>query len=113
MANAKLVSLYARRFGIGQWSFIGPGSEKKWYSISDDSPQGEWDNIAERMLVEFAEADVQCSVLQVHCPEVNSKAKAMENCRYTMQPIWERLRLFLHKCLCKSAQSFRSSRSNV
>ena len=28
MANAKLVSLYARRFGIGQWSFIGPGSER-------------------------------------------------------------------------------------
>ena len=30
LANAKLVSQYARRFGKGQWSFIGPGSEKKW-----------------------------------------------------------------------------------
>ena len=29
LANAKLVSLYARRFGRGQWSFIGLGSEKK------------------------------------------------------------------------------------
>ena len=29
MLNAKLVSLYAKRFGAGQWSFIGPGSEKK------------------------------------------------------------------------------------
>ena len=38
--------------------------------------------------------DVQFSVLRVHCPEVNSKAKDMENCRYTMQPIWKRLRLF-------------------
>ena len=28
-ANARLVSLYSRRFGTGQWSFIGPGSEKK------------------------------------------------------------------------------------
>ena len=55
-ANAKLVSLYARRFGKGQWSFIGPGSEKKWYCISEDSPQGVWDKIAERMLVEFAES---------------------------------------------------------
>ena len=27
LANAKLVSLYARRFGKGQWSFLG--SEKK------------------------------------------------------------------------------------
>ena len=28
-SNAQLVSLYAKRFGIGQWSFLGPGSEKK------------------------------------------------------------------------------------
>ena len=46
-SNANLVSLYAKRFGTGQWSFIGPGSEKKWYSISEDSPQREWDNMAE------------------------------------------------------------------
>ena len=51
-SNANLVSLFAKRFGTGQWSFIGPGSEKKWYSISEDSPQGEWDNMAERMMLE-------------------------------------------------------------
>ena len=45
----------ARRFGIGQWSIICPGSEKKWYS-SEKSPQGAWDNIAEKMLLEFAES---------------------------------------------------------
>ena len=56
LANAKLVSLYAKRFGKGQWSFIGPGFEKKWYSITEDSPQGVWDNMAERMLIEFAES---------------------------------------------------------
>ena len=44
-----------RKFGIGQWSFVGPGSEKKWYS-SENSPQGAWDNIAEEMLLEFAES---------------------------------------------------------
>ena len=41
-SNTQLVSLCARRFGAGQWSYLGPGSEKKWYSISEDSPQGEW-----------------------------------------------------------------------
>ena len=56
LANAKLVSLYARRFGKGQWSFIESGSEKKWYSISEDSPQGEWDRIAEEMMLEFGES---------------------------------------------------------
>ena len=56
LANAKVVSIYAKKFGTGQWSFIGPGSEKEWYSISKDSPQGEWDNMAERMMLEFAES---------------------------------------------------------
>ena len=55
LINAESVKVFARRFGIGQWSFIGPGSEKKWYS-SEYSPQGAWDNIAEEMLLEFAES---------------------------------------------------------
>ena len=38
LSNANLVSQYANRFGEGQWSFIGPGSEKKWYCVSEDSP---------------------------------------------------------------------------
>ena len=53
--NAESVKGFARRFGIGQWSFIGPGSGKKWYS-SENSPQGAWHNIAEQILLEFAES---------------------------------------------------------
>ena len=56
LANARLVSLYARKFGKGQWSFIGPDSEKKRYSMKGDSPQGIWDKLAEKMLIEFAES---------------------------------------------------------
>ena len=56
LANARLVSLCARKFGKGQWSFIGPGSEKKLYSMKEDSPQGIWDKVAEKMLIEFAES---------------------------------------------------------
>ena len=55
LRNADIVKTFAGRFGIGQWSFIGPGSEKKWYS-SENSPQVSWDNIAEQMLLEFAES---------------------------------------------------------
>ena len=55
LANARVVKVLARRFGIGQWSFIGPGSEKKWFS-AENSPQGAWDNIAEQMLLKFAES---------------------------------------------------------
>ena len=55
-SKARLVSLYARRFGAGQWSFLGLGSEKKWYSISADCAQGEWDRMAEKMMLEFGES---------------------------------------------------------
>ena len=46
---------FAKTFGIGQWSFTGPGSEKKWCP-SENSPQGEWDHVAEDMLLRFAES---------------------------------------------------------
>ena len=94
LANAKVVSILAKKFGIGQWSFIGPGSEKKWYSMEDNSPQGIWDHIADKMLLEFAESGVQFSVQQLHCPGVISKAKDAENCRYILLRIIKQLRLF-------------------
>ena len=55
-SDAQLVSLFAKRFGTGQWSFLGPGSEKKWYSISEYSPQCEWDKMAELMMITFKES---------------------------------------------------------
>ena len=82
LANAGVVKVFARRFGVGQWSFSGPGSEKKWYS-AENSPQGGWDNIAEDMLWNSQKADILPSVQRLHCPGVNSRAKDMENCQYT------------------------------
>ena len=55
-SNVQLGSLYAKRFGARQWTFIGPGSEKKWYSISADSPQREWDKMAELMMLKSGES---------------------------------------------------------
>ena len=55
LAHARVVSLRARRFGKGR-SFIGPGSETKWYSIKEDSPQGIWDKMAQKMMLTFAES---------------------------------------------------------
>ena len=68
LANAKVVC-------TRQWSFIGPGSEKKWYSMEENSPQGIWDHIAEKMLVEFAESGCPIFRKRLHCPGVSSKAK--------------------------------------
>ena len=39
LANAQVVSLLAKNFGIGQWSFVGPGSEKKWSPMEEKSPR--------------------------------------------------------------------------
>ena len=66
LAHARVVSLYARKFGTGQWSFIGPRSEKKSYSMKEDSPQGISDNVAEKMLVEFAESG--CPIFRATTP---------------------------------------------
>ena len=77
LANAKLVSLYAKRFGKGQWSFIGHGCEKTWYSISEDSPQGVWDNMAERMLLEFAESG--CPIFRATSPLSRGRFRSKEH----------------------------------
>ena len=82
LAHAKVVSLYARRFGKGQWSFLCPGSEKKWYSISEDSPQGIWDKIAERMLLEFAESG--CRIFRATTPLSRGQLKSKEHAKLSI-----------------------------
>ena len=55
LVNTRVVKVFARNFGVGQWSFSGSSSEKKWYS-AENSPQGTWDHIADEILWEFAES---------------------------------------------------------
>ena len=54
--SAQLVSIYARRFPAGRWSFLGPGSEKKWYSTCASRQRGEWERVAELMMIKFSES---------------------------------------------------------
>ena len=56
IADSTLVSLFAKRFPAGRWSFLGPGSEKKWYATHSSRPQGEWDWVAELMMIKFGES---------------------------------------------------------
>ena len=74
LANAKVVSILAKKFGSGQWSFIGPGSERKWYSKEENSPQGIWDHIAEKMLLEFAKSG--CPIFRATTPLSRGKLKS-------------------------------------
>ena len=43
-------------FPPGRWSFLGPGSEKKWYSAHIDRPRGERNRVAELMMIKFRES---------------------------------------------------------
>ena len=65
-SSAQLVSLFAKRFSAGQWSFLGLGSEKKWYSTHEYKPQGEWNRVAEQMMLTFAER--RHPVFRATCP---------------------------------------------
>ena len=50
------MTLLAKRFPAGRWSFLGPGSETKWYSTFNERPGREWDNVAELMMIKFGES---------------------------------------------------------
>ena len=79
------VKAVARRFGIGQWSFIGPGSEKKWYS-SENSPQGTWDHIAEEMLLLYTESGhpIFRSMTPLSRGKLKSKGKGKVSIHFTV-----------------------------
>ena len=89
-----LLSLYARRFGKWPWSFIGPGFEKSGTLSRKTVPKESGTIWRKRCCWNLLRADVQFSVLRLHCPEVNSKAKDVVNCRITLQPSRKQLRLF-------------------
>ena len=113
-SNAQLVSLFAKRFGAGQWSFLGLGSEKKWYSISEDSPQGEWDKMAEKMMITLTESGHSVfratSSLSRGVPKSKDGGKLSIHCRADLDTITT---AFSHNYFCKSAQSLRSSCRDV
>ena len=56
IANATLVSAFAKRFPAGRWSFLRLGSNKKWYSTHVSRPQGDWDRVAELMMINFGDS---------------------------------------------------------
>ena len=103
LSNANLVSLYAKRFGKGQWSFIGPGSEKKLCSIKEDNPQGEWDRTAEKMLVELAESG--CPIISATSPLSRGRLKSKGHGKLSIHYAADLETIETkksHNCFCKS-----------
>ena len=50
-----MVSDYARKIAQRRWSFLGSGSEKKWYGTHVFKSNGEWDDVADIMMINFSE----------------------------------------------------------
>ena len=78
-------------------SFIGPGSEK-WYSIKEDSPQGIWDKIAEKMLLDFAESGcpIFCATSQLSRGQLKSKGHGKLSINHAADQ--ETIETFSHNC---------------
>ena len=58
--------------------------KKKWYCFSEDSPQGIWDTISERILVEFAESG--CPVFSATSPLSRGQLKSNGHGKLSIQP---------------------------
>ena len=108
--DADYVKTFAKRFGIGQWSFIGPGSEKKWYP-SENNPQGEWDRIAEDMLLEFAKSGhpIFRATTPLSRGKLKSKGKGKVSIHFSAEP--DTIDTIYRIILCQSAQYLRGSGS--
>ena len=100
LANAKLVSRYAQRFGKGQWSLIGPGSEKSGTLSVKTVPQRVWDKIAERMLG-------GCPIFRATSPFSRCQLKSKGHQKLSIHlPIWKRLILFFRIIVSVNQISF-------
>ena len=53
VTNSVVVSKYARGFPCVRWSFLGFGSEQKWYTNCFDKPEGNWDRTSEMMILQL------------------------------------------------------------
>ena len=71
----------------------------------------EWDNLGD--VGNWQKADIQFSVIQVHCPEVDSKAQVTENVRYYCADCETVESICRENHFCKSVHLSRSSRRDV
>ena len=109
IANATFVSIFAKRFSPGRWSFLGPGSEKKRYSTYIDTTlrmgQSRWiddDQIRRKRTPSFP-----CHESKVPRNAQKQRSWKIINtllCRWGYD--WNS---FSHNNFCSSAQYSRSS----
>ena len=110
IANVTLVTLFAKRFPAGRWSFLGLGSETKWYSTYNERPGGEWDRVAELMMIKFGESWHPVFRATSPLSPGNDQKQRRWKIIYTLPCRWGYdWNCFSHNYFCRSAQYLRSS----
>ena len=108
IANCVKITEQARKFPEGRWSFLGLGSEKKWYGTHTHKQDGGWDKTSESMMLNFAES--WHPVFRA----TNALERGEKKEVYSLQRWWWYCWIdSSHCCFCQSAQYFRSSRRLV
>ena len=114
LAHAEVVSILAKKFGIGQWSFIGPGSEKKWYSTEEKRSTRNLGSYRGQDAVGIRRKRVSnfpCNNSIVQGKSQKQRTwKTVDTFCCILRNNWDH---FLHNCFCHSAQSLRSSCRHV
>ena len=109
-ADADLVSIFAKRFSPGRWSFLGLGSETKWYSTYNERPQGEWDRVAQLMMIKFGKSRTPSFPSHESIvPRIAQKQRTWKTVDTLLCRWWNDWNCFSHSNFCWSAQHLRSS----
>ena len=54
--NSSDIAEHAEKFPRRHWSFLGPGSEEKWYATLAHQPDGLWNKVAQELWITVAES---------------------------------------------------------
>ena len=81
--NSQTVANYARKFTRGHWSFLGPGSEKKWYGTYTDKHDGSWDQTALKMMAHQSGHGDFCESAQCLRSRSRSMQRIVQMCNWS------------------------------
>ena len=112
--NADYVKTFARRFGIGQWSFIGPGSEKEVLFFREQSTRNLGQHCGTDVAGICRKWTSHSSVQRLHCPGVSSRAKGDGKLSIHFAADQDTIdTIYRIISFCQSAQCLRSSGSHM
>ena len=93
IANSQNAAEYARKFAHRHWSFLWPGSEKRWYGTHTYKPNGNGILSLRKCRSTSVQVDIHCSLDPVLWNEELCEANEKEHCLHisvvtTTQPNW-------------------------